>query len=187
MNVPPHGENPQKRLEICLQSRQLEIDLFWKRSLFFWGFIASAFIAFMSVYRQSLALSILIAAFGMVCSLTWTLANRGSKRWQEHWESKVERFEDEAVGPLFKTPVPLQDKGLWLSARKYSVSKLAIALSDYVLLLWLGLFIHQAGRSVLPPACQGDLRDIMLLSFAAFSVGYLVLLLWKGRSSPDED
>jgi hypothetical protein len=32
-----------RRLEIAIKARDLEIDLFWKRSLFFWGFIAPHF------------------------------------------------------------------------------------------------------------------------------------------------
>ena len=35
-----------KRYDVSLQTRNFEIDLFWKRALFFWGFIAAAFIAF---------------------------------------------------------------------------------------------------------------------------------------------
>ena len=121
----------EKRFDVSVQIRNFEIDLFWKRSLFFWGFISAAFIGYAAL-RQS-ELRIAVACFGMVCSFAWTLVNRGSKYWQESWETKVERFELPVTGALFAAEeVPQSSKGCWLRGRKYSVSKLAIALSDYV-------------------------------------------------------
>jgi hypothetical protein len=32
------------RFDVAVQVRNFEIELFWKRSLFFWGFISAAFI-----------------------------------------------------------------------------------------------------------------------------------------------
>ena len=70
-------EQNEKRFDVSVQTRNLEIELFWKRSLFFWGFISAAFIGYAAL-RQS-DLRILLACFGMVCSCAWTLVNRGSK------------------------------------------------------------------------------------------------------------
>ena len=139
----------QKRFDLSIQIRNLEIDLFWKRSLFFWGFIAAAFVGYAAL-RQS-ELRIVVACFGMVCSCAWTLVNRGSKYWQESWETKVGRLEVPAIGTdvLFAQEEDRQsDKGCWLSGRKYSVSKLAIALSDYVFLLWLATVIGEFAHCV---------------------------------------
>ena len=88
----------------------------------------------------------------MVCSCAWTLLNRGSKYWQESWETKVgERFEPGVTGKLFSEEEPIQEqKGCWLRARKFSVSKLAIALSDYVFLLWLSLVVTEIVRKYAP-------------------------------------
>src|ERR1700687_4058379 len=66
---------------LMIQTRNLEIDLFWKRSLFFWGFISAAFVGYTAL-RQS-ELRTVLACFGTVCSCAWTLVNRGSKYWQE--------------------------------------------------------------------------------------------------------
>lgn len=38
-----------KRFDAALATRQFEIDLYWKRSLFFWGFIGAAFVAVAAV------------------------------------------------------------------------------------------------------------------------------------------
>jgi len=167
-----------RRFKVSVQTRNFEIGLFWSRSLFFWGFISAAFIGYAAL-RQS-ELRVLVACFGMVCSLAWTLVNRGSKYWQEVWETKVERFEPPVTGPLFSVEEDAQDKGCWLRGRKYSVSKLAIALSDYVFLLWFTIVIGEAVRPYVPPAAQSWLKPFFII----FSVGYLVLLLVFGRKTP---
>lgn len=131
------SDKKKMRLKISNDTRKFEIELFWKRSLFFWGFIASAFIAFVTSYKSNPILSFVIANFGLVCSIAWTLTNRGSKFWQENWEQCVTENEDDIVGSLFKDVKPrLEKDGFWLSARRFSVSKLTIALSDYVAVLW---------------------------------------------------
>lgn len=135
--------NSEKRFNAVLQNRQFEIDLFWKRSLFFWGFIGAAFVGIGALKYEQPALSLLVSSFGFVCSLCWTLANRGSKFWQEQWESKIENVEADVTGPLFQKIEPTQRKG-WLGGQRYSVSKLAILISDYVSVIWLFIFIRQS-------------------------------------------
>src|SRR3990172_1691020 len=98
----------KQRFQISLEIRNFEIELFWKRALFFWGFIASAFVGFATLYGKHTGLSIVIAGFGMVCSFAWTIANRGAKYWQENWEAKVGEFESDIIGPLFKVHEPVQ-------------------------------------------------------------------------------
>ena len=175
--------NPiSESFKAAFQTRQFEIDLFWKRSLFFWGFIAAAFVAIGTLKDQFPTLSLLVSGFGVVCSCSWTLVNRGSKYWQEQWESKIERVEDEVIGPFFKKREPRQDKGWWLRGRRYSVSKITIAVSDYVTFVWLCIFGRQAWVAFALPrifrhksAVQGVEVAVPLLCS--------VLLLVFGRSS----
>lgn len=128
-------------------------------------------------------LSLLVSGFGMVCSLAWTLVDRGSKYWQEQWESKIDAVEDSVTGPLFKETMPAQAKGWWLSGQRYSVSKVAIAVSDYVFLVWVVIFLRQAwvafGR-----ASVGDFRLLALIVICLAPVFYLALLAGHGRSTP---
>src|ERR1035441_7663249 len=87
-------EQKTKILEYAADVRKFEVERFWQRSIFFWGFIAAAFVA----YAQSAGkgdLAFLIACFGLVCSIAWTLQNRGSKYWYEAWEKKVESVRSE--------------------------------------------------------------------------------------------
>lgn len=177
-------EQNEKRLDVSIQIRNLEIDLFWKRSLFFWGFIASAFIGYAALRNQQSDLAIVVACFGMVCSCAWALLNRGSKYWQENWEIKVERFEIAVTGILFGKEEPEQlYKGPWLRARKYSVSKLAVALSDYVFVLWLAIVISEVVRRYVP-GVNPCLKQIGIIVFTAFSLVYVFLLFVYGRKTP---
>ena len=114
-DLSPDERRELKRFDAALATRQFEIDLFWKRSLFFWGFIVAAFVAVAALEGKSRALSVIVSGFGMVCSLGWTLANRGSKYWQEQWESKIGAVEGNVTGPLFNREEQRQDKGWWLS------------------------------------------------------------------------
>jgi hypothetical protein len=176
--------NRQKKwFEVAVATRQFEIDLFWKRALFFWGFIATAFVALGTLEGKSPTLSLLVSGFGMVCSLAWTLANQGSKYWQEQWESKIESAEDDITGPLFKREEPAQKKGPWLSGKPYSVSKLAIAVSDYVFLVWVVVFLRGAwialGGLPLP-----NMQRAAAIGLGLLPIVYLGLIFGLGRSTP---
>ena len=96
--------NPDKRAEkyfdVAADVRKFEIGLVWQRSLFFWGFIGAAFVAYSDMGGTDHADhngQIVVACFGFVCSFAWTLLNRGSKYWQEAWETKTERKEREVL------------------------------------------------------------------------------------------
>ncbi|MGH9552856.1 MAG: hypothetical protein ACRD3W_25980 [Terriglobales bacterium] len=175
----------EKRFDVSVDTRNLEIDLFWKRSLFFWGFIASAFVGFATLRNSSQDLAIIIACFGTVCSVAWSLLNRGSKYWQESWETKVEESEKSITGNFFATEEATQSwKGPWLCARKYSVSKLAIALSDYVAILWLTLVVGELVRRFAPLPISQSLEPIGVIAFTSLSVVYVFLMLKYGKKSP---
>lgn len=177
------SEPNEKRLDVSIQIRNLEIDLFWKRSLFFWGFIASAIVGFAALRNAKSDFSILVACFGMVCSCAWTLVNRGSKYWQESWESKVERYELPVTGLLFAEEEAAKNKGPWLSGRKYSVSKLAIALSDFVFILWVAVVIGEMVRFYSSDSVTSNLKGMGIAVFVIFSIGYIPLLIIFGRKS----
>jgi len=84
---------------------------------------------------------------------------------------------------IFRPQEAVQDKGLWLSARRYSVSKLTIALSDFILLLWSGLFLYQSSVVFGWHFVQERLetRGAEVLWFLSIAYAYAVLV--AGRSS----
>src|ERR1700722_13476976 len=134
--------NSLKRLDVALALRSLEIGIFWQRTLFFWGFISLAFAAYATLQKNQ-HLLLVISGFGMVCSLVWTLLNRGSKYWKECWDQKVKNEEKGAIGLLFGKEEDRLHGGVW-AAQRFSVTKLAIAVSDYIFLVWVALFLTQA-------------------------------------------
>ncbi|WLD94624.1 hypothetical protein [Alkalihalobacillus sp. AL-G] len=176
------SDSETKRFEVSLQTRNFEIELFWKRSLFFWGFIASAFIGFANLFDKNFYLSIIIANFGFICSLCWTLVNRGSKFWQENWESKVADKELSKYSKLFTEIEPVQNKFPLLQARKYSVSKLAIGLSDYVVILWAGIIIFSVCFSKEFIYLH---KELIVMFFSIFTLVYAAYMIIFGRTSKD--
>jgi hypothetical protein len=132
-------------LKLAAEVRKFEIERFWGRSIFFWGFIAAAFVAYAQLYnKDAKAIAMMVACFGFVCSIAWTLVNRGGKYWQEAWEQKLTTVEAEVLGtPLFSNREPRKKTGWW-GAAHYSVSRLTIALSDFTALTWLVLIAKVA-------------------------------------------
>jgi len=170
---------------VSLETRNFEIELFWKRSLFFWGFIASSFVAFASLYNSNSTYSLVVANFGLICSLAWTLANRGSKFWQENWEQKVDELENDVTGELFKAIEGVQiHKTCIFRARRYSVSKLAIGLSDYVTFLWLSTIIFLIAKLFNFPFHETHKKAFALL-FTILTFIYAGILLVYARSSEE--
>jgi hypothetical protein len=172
-------------LKYAADVRKFKIEKFWQRSLFFWGFIAAAFVAYAALYAKDDLLTLFIACFGLVCSFAWTLQNRGGKYWQEAWEQKVESVEVAVLGaPLFSNPERRKRKGLW-GASRFSVSRLTIALSDFTVIVWMALAARVAARLLLLP----DLCDINWFALTALVVTalYVTLLLVCGRTKLDKE
>lgn len=173
-----------KAYETAVETRKLEIELFWSRSLFFWGFIASAFVAYATLREYGSDVSVVVACFGLVCSIAWSLGNRGGKFWQESWETKVERIEPSVTGAMFADPESEQThKNVWLRGRRFSVSKLAIALSDYTIILWLAVIVWESMRLYVRASIVACAKPWAIGAFILFSVLYGASLLIAGRST----
>jgi hypothetical protein len=152
-SLPESGNKPDPKtaLETALDIRKFEIDLYWKRATYSWAFIAASFTGYIAVTTQktpNLLLESLFACLGLIFSLSWFLVNKGSKYWQENWEMHVDLLEDISMGPLYKTTChnPYQtEKATFLNnlfgPRRYSVTRINIAISFFVALVWAGFFI----------------------------------------------
>jgi hypothetical protein len=69
--------------------RKFEIDVYWRRAAYFWTFIAAAFGAFFLLEKtgtpkQNRDFS--WPVLGLYFSVVWSLANCGSKYWQDNCE-----------------------------------------------------------------------------------------------------
>ena len=170
-----------KKYDVALATRNFEIELFWKRSLFFWGFIASSFVGYATVVSGKPVLAVLIACFGFVCSVAWSLVNRGSKYWQENWETIVAKIEDEVTGSLFKERGEQNHKGIWLSSRNFSVSKITIALSDFTVLVWLSIMSYHLLKVLPSTSCISI--DLLIIFAISCSVIFSIVMGVAGRST----
>lgn len=130
-------ETAQKRLE-------REIDLLWHRGIYFWTFVAAIFAA-RAFDNNNSTIDVLLACAGYLISLCWLLANMGSKYWQAVWEQKVKALESNITGPLLDWEVDM-DAEYWLKGRRFSVSRLAIAVSGITALFWFVILIHDSWK-----------------------------------------
>jgi len=119
-----------KAYEVASDIRKFEIDKYWQRTLYFWGFISAIYVAYYSVLKDFYAdkcgnqehggLPLLILSMlGLFFCFSWLLASKGSKHWQENWENHIDMLEDAVTGPLYKTY-------LAESSDSFSVSKINI-------------------------------------------------------------
>lgn len=128
------GKNEKKEIfNMAWDSRKFEIELYWKRAVYFWAFQAVAlagYFAILSTNDFSEKNNSLFYAncIGFITSLGWYLINKGSKSWQRHWESIVDILEDMVIGKLYKTVT---------TNKTYSVSKINELISLFFTLMWL--------------------------------------------------
>lgn len=173
----PDVEAMREAFSVAHDNRKFEIQLFWQRSLFFWGFVAAALIGFGAAHNSDWALQTVFALFGLVCSVVWSAGNRGSKYWQEYWEEKVNYYQHYATGNIFYDRSPKEPKFTdMFAARRMSVSKLTMALSDFSVAFWLVLVVAPFLSSI-------EVSSLSLSVVAALgTLCYCLLLLRKAKS-----
>jgi len=130
----------KRAFEKAWDTRNFEIDKFWHRSAYFWGFIAVIFAGYFKVVtvdskvaEQKGFLDLYLILLGLIFSVGWYLVICGSKRWQENWENHIDKLENSITGPLYKT--------VYFSGEPfYSVSKISKILAKVVIAIWGFLF-----------------------------------------------
>lgn len=136
-------------LDRAHEIRKFEIDLYWRRTAYFWTLIAAAFLAFFAIHSAEEldsptkeVLSFVVGNLGFVFSLGWFFINRGSKFWQQNWEAQVDRLEYRVGVALYRSVAIRQDKECCLvDSKPYSVSKINQITSFYVVVIWGGLVV----------------------------------------------
>ena len=90
-----------------------------------------------------------MACVGLVFSVSWSLANRGSKYWQDNWEQHVDLLENEVTGPLYKLNAKRPGVTKWslLEAYPFSVSRINQVLSLFVIFIWAILVLIAASAA----------------------------------------
>lgn len=172
-----------ERLKIALthaaDARKTEITLLWSRSLYFWGFIAVVLLSYGSALGSSeFTLAFLSACAGIILSLCWTLANRSSKYWQEVWEWKADFISESLLeNKLFTTYHDANiDCTKWWGPKQFSPSKLAMAVSDMIVVIWAVLAIAALAQET------SAARVVVDLIIAAAMISYAAYILRACRS-----
>ena len=156
----------ENAFKIANECRNKEIDRFWTRGLYFWGFITASFAAYMAVFNASLKKDVDIA-FSAICGmsvtskiilfvlsfvcfifcLSWLLSQKGSKFWQKNWEKHIDYLEEEYIGKIFNSYLDTDNKNkfsrclLSVKPYRYSVSKISILCSMLITLCSFGLVL----------------------------------------------
>lgn len=163
------------------ETRNCEIELYWKRAAYFWTMIAVLFAAYGVALKDGdiRELSLAIACVGLVLSVGWYLINRASAAWQKNWEAHVDALEDDVTGPLYKTVRCTSDyKILDLTGPlPFSPSRISILISLFISGLWFALVVFEA-MSIWLPAYSGiSAKGILALLTVVFTVASLLGLM----------
>lgn len=142
------NENPQTKKEEALarawKNRDFEIEMYWKRATYFWVFLVTTFTGYFALQAVNITkenqiniyfLNLIIICLGICFSLSWILVNKGSKKWQENWEAHIDMLENEITGPIYKMVL---DKERY----NYSVSKINLDVSRFVLFIWVVILLY---------------------------------------------
>lgn len=157
-------------LEVAIATRNFEIELYWKRTGYFWTFIAAITAGTVAVLNaKDIAdrelISTALTFVSMLSSYIWVLVNIGSKFWQSNWEEHISYLEDEKIGPLFKTQ--FRKPGQLV----FSVSKLNLILASMFFSMNVLLFEYTLGKLLSVTGFGG-----IVLIFQGLSLIFLICL-----------
>ncbi len=145
--VPFNGENPKKAaLDRAHELRKFEIENYWKRATYFWSFQAIAFVVLGFILQdgkleEPIQILQLPAAIGAVSGFIAWLSARGSKYWQENWESHVDMLEAEVEGRLTQL--------IWSDGRlSHSVTQLNQTFIGLTTICWIAVMAVASAGSL---------------------------------------
>ena len=147
--------------------RKFEIDLYWKRTGFFWAFITVIYTALFTVlckyvdcpknYSFFVPVISTLSSLGFFFSVAWHMVNKGSKFWQKNWETHVSLLEKSEIGPLYDVYLnPKTSGNRWKPTKEFgfSVTKVNMWASATMIvcsfagstgcILWLVLNRHES-------------------------------------------
>lgn len=149
----------KRAFEQSLENRKFEITLYWERTKYFFNIFStlgglSVLIALLAVGLDTrsplLFLTlIIIECVGLVSAVAWVKVNLGSKYWQVNWETYVNKLGEDFIGPLFQYNIPAVGE-----LKRYSVSKVNLRLSYYIVAVWALILLTTVGTWICILCCQ---------------------------------
>ncbi|QVY66881.1 hypothetical protein [Polaribacter sp. Q13] len=168
------------QLNRAYELRDFEISHYWKRAQYFWGFLAviyagffATLIAFSKENNFAIEYVLIVCTIGCIFSYAWYLVNRGSKRWQEHWENVIKKLEDSLNLSLYNIHPEVESE--FFNAGNFSVSRINITVSFFVFLSWISLWLFSAIKYA------KSNFTLYALAFISFVCLFLVYHLGKGK------
>ena len=181
----------EKAFEKAHDIRKFEIELYWKRTTYFWAFIAASFAGYFAILTsKSISFQeqylFLIESIGFVFSLGWFFVNRASKHWQLNWEKVIDSLEDDITGPLMKNHINNHNSfwSLTLSYR-FSVSRINQIISCFITLIWFLLMILTSVDII--RNCQFSLKGSWLYPLNLIVVVIYTTILCRGGQHDDNE
>lgn len=194
----PNKDLINKALEIALDTRKFEIELYWKRTGYFVLFIGAVFVGYYKVLQISGLsdsekewLLLLLAALGFLLSLLWYMANRGSKFWQENWEAHIEDLSIELGKPIFgiikNNEHTIFNPKQFNKSYPFSVSKVNQMVSLIITFSWLIILLKEMGGDALLENYDFKTCYKTAVGFAIIFLSFFVIIWCKGFAAKELD
>lgn len=186
-----NNQNERSRftaLKEAQEIRKFEIDLYWRRTGFFWAFITIIYTALFAIlckyvennnYSFFAPVISILSGLGFFFSVAWHMVNKGSKFWQKNWEVHVSLLEKTEIGPLYDVYLNPKKTGSRLNPTKefdFSVTKINMWASFTILIcsfggcvgtiLWLILGKQEKPILVLLPVAVICIFTLFLIFFS---------------------
>lgn len=134
--------------------RKFEIENYWKRSSYFWGFQLVAFGALALSGKEGrfhAPIVLMVSVLGALAALTALLSAKGSKFWQKNWEAHVDFLEPPVEGMLHTTA--LMDGSVSFSVSRVNERFLEVLLAGWIVAFSTAcLVIYDPSYAQLSPA-----------------------------------
>lgn len=185
---PSETERMRSRaLKEALDIRKFEIDLYWKRTGFFWAFITVIYAALFAVlckyadcpvtYSFFVPVISVLSGLGFFFSVAWHMVNKGSKFWQKNWEQNVSLLERSEIGPLYEVFLnPKTTGSRWNPTKEFDFSVTKVNMWASTLLsvvsffgciccsFWLFEYSAHNYFSIIPSAVIGIFTTIVFVT-----------------------
>jgi hypothetical protein len=168
--APAQKSKSEKALDRAYQLRTFEIEHYWKRATYFWGFQIAIFAAFGLLWKDASVapanlwvwscpattnpwspVTVALSGLGVLTAVANYLSAKGSTFWQKNWEHHIDMLEDKIEGRLYKTVWLLEGKS------SYSVSKVNQQLSFFFIVFWVFVTLYVVYRFIGSPPWMLDI------------------------------
>lgn len=161
-------------LERAHELRKFEIENYWKRSSYFWGFQLVSFGALALTAKDGRfnpPIVLIVSVLGALAALTGVLTARGSKFWQANWEAHVDFLETAVEGNLHTTA--LVDEKI-----SFSVSRVNERFLEVLVAGWAGAFIAAAATLIFPKLLKLGHLTASLIQIGAPLLAFVAGASW---------